>query len=86
VASGGLSHPVLDEATDRHVLAAIERKDAAALRSVPVRQLQGSASETLNWVTVAGACEDMPFNLLDYVPVTRTPAGTGGGWAFGYWK
>jgi len=24
--------------------------------------------------------------LLDYVPVYRTPAGTGGGWAFARWR
>jgi hypothetical protein len=86
VASGGLSHQVLDEATDRHVLGALERKDAATLCSIPVKQLQASTSETLNWITVAGGCEELAFHLVDYVPVSRTPAGTGGGWAFAYWK
>jgi hypothetical protein len=86
VASGGLSHQVLDQTTDRHVLSAIERNDAATLCAVPVEQLQASTSETLNWITVAGACQDRAFHLVDYVPVSRTPAGTGGGWAFGYWQ
>jgi hypothetical protein len=26
------------------------------------------------------------MELLDYVPVYRTPAGTGGGWAFARWR
>jgi hypothetical protein len=86
VASGGLSHQVLDEAADRHVLNAIERKDATALCTVPLEHLQASTSETLNWITAAGVCEDLPFHLIDYVPVTRTPGGTGGGWAFAYWQ
>jgi 3-O-methylgallate 3,4-dioxygenase len=85
VASGGLSHQVLDEATDQLVLRAIEAKDATALCTVPTKRLQASTSETLNWITAAGACEDLPFHLVDYVPVSRTPAGTGGGWAFAYW-
>jgi hypothetical protein len=32
--------------------------------------------------------ESEPLNseLVDYVPVYRTPATIGGGWAFGRWK
>jgi 3-O-methylgallate 3,4-dioxygenase len=86
VASGGLSHFVLDEASDRAVLEAIERKDADHLSNVPRAQLQSASSETLNWITTAGACEKLPFHLLDYVPAVRTEAGTGGGWAFAYWQ
>jgi hypothetical protein len=26
------------------------------------------------------------MDLVDYVPVYRTPAGTGGGWAFARWQ
>jgi hypothetical protein len=26
------------------------------------------------------------MELLDYVPVYRSPAGTGGGWAFARWR
>jgi hypothetical protein len=38
-------------------------------------------------VALGGVFEKEPldFELLDYVPVYRTPANTGGGWAFGRW-
>jgi hypothetical protein len=30
--------------------------------------------------------EPLAFDLVDYVPVYRTPANTGGGWAFARWQ
>jgi 3-O-methylgallate 3,4-dioxygenase len=88
VASGGLSHFVVDEELDRMALSALERKDAQALRSLPRERLYSAASETLNWVAVGGAMQDtdLKMELLDYVPVYRTPAATGGGWAFARWQ
>jgi hypothetical protein len=88
VASGGLSHFVVDEEVDRALLQALTDKDAAALESLPRHRLRSASSESLNWVTVGGAMADLPltFELLDYVPVYRTEAGTGGGWAFGCWR
>jgi len=88
VASGGLSHFVVDEELDRTVLSALERKDAEALKSTPRERLYSAASETLNWIAVGGAMQktDLKMELLDYVPVYRTPAATGGGWAFARWQ
>lgn len=88
VASGGLSHFVVDEELDRALLGALERKDAQALRSLPRERLYSAASETLNWVALGGAMQKtaLKMELLDYVPVYRTPAGTGGGWAFARWR
>jgi len=88
VASGGLSHFVVDEELDRTVLSALERKDAEALKSTPPERLYSAASETLNWIAVGGAMQktDLKMELLDYVPVYRTPAATGGGWAFARWQ
>ncbi len=87
IASGGLSHFVVDEWLDRTVLEALEKKDAEALMSVPRNHLYSAASETQNWIVVGGAMaeEELNFELFEYVPVYRTPAGTGGGWAFGRW-
>jgi len=63
-------------------------KDAETLTSLPKERLFSATSESLNWVGVGGAMEQEPlkFELVDYVPVYRTPANTGGGWAFGRWK
>ena len=88
IASGGLSHFVVDEELDRMVLGALERKDSAALRSVPRHRLHSAGSEVLNWVTLGGAVQrsSLKMELLAYVAVYRTPAGTGGGWAFARWR
>ena len=87
VASGGLSHFVVDEEQDRTLLGALERKDAETLKSLPKERLFSATSESLNWVAAGGAMEKEPltFELLDYVAVYRTPANTGGGWAFARW-
>ena len=88
VASGGLSHFVVDEELDRTLLGALERNDSAALRSLPRHRLHSAGSETLNWVALGGAMHqaNLKMELLDYVPVYRTPAATGGGWAFARWR
>lgn len=88
VGSGGLSHFVVDEELDRGLLAALERKDAEALCAIPRERLYSAASESMNWIAVGGALQqtDLQMELVDYVPVYRTPAGTGGGWAFARWR
>lgn len=86
VASGGLSHFVTDEALDRGVLNAIRTRDAAHLRSIPANALRSGSSEILNWILVAGAVEHLPATWSDYVPVYRTPAGSGIGMGFQIWR
>ena len=85
IASGGLTHFVIDEALDRRVLDAIAARDAAALSGIPRARLRSGNSEILNWVTAAAALEGLAPHVADYVPGYRTPAGTGTGMAFAYW-
>jgi Catalytic LigB subunit of aromatic ring-opening dioxygenase len=85
IASGGLTHFVIDEKLDRQVLDSIAAKDEAALRSIPRASLRSGNSEILNWVAAAGALEALTPTVLDYVPGYRTPAGTGTGMAFARW-
>jgi hypothetical protein len=87
-ASGGLSHFVVDEEFDRCLLKALQDKDAETLKALPRERLFSATSESLNWVAVGGAMQDsdLKMELLDYVPVYRTPAATGGGWAFARWQ
>lgn len=87
VASGGLSHFVVDEEVDRLVLDGLARADEAALRALPRHRLFSATSEILNWVALGGAMAStaLEMELLDYVPVYRSAAGTGGGWAFARW-
>jgi 3-O-methylgallate 3,4-dioxygenase len=88
IASGGLSHFVVDEELDNAVLGGLERKDPQALKSIPRKKLYSAASESMNWIALGGAMQELPLKmeLVDYVPVYRTPAGTGGGWAFARWQ
>jgi 3-O-methylgallate 3,4-dioxygenase len=86
IASGGLSHFVVDEDLDRWVLAGITKHDAGMLSSLSRAQLRSGTSEILNWVTAAGALEDMAATVVDYVPGYRSLAGTGAGMAFVLWE
>ena len=86
VASGGLSHFVIDEDLDRGVLSGITQRDAGLLASLPRTRLRSGNSEILNWVAAAGALEDLAATVIDYVPGYRSPAGTGTGMAFAYWE
>jgi hypothetical protein len=85
-ASGGLSHFVVDETLDRKVLDAIEAGDADVLRSLPSKVLEAGSSEIRNWLTVAGAMEGRPVVSTTYIPIYRTPAGTGMGMGFLRWS
>jgi hypothetical protein len=87
VASGGLSHFILDEALDRAVLDAFAN-DLDALRSLDERIYQSGSSEIKNWVPVALAMRRLGarMNLIDYVPCYRSTAGNGHGVAFAYWR
>jgi 3-O-methylgallate 3,4-dioxygenase len=86
IASGGLSHFVVDEELDQRVLAGIIRHDADLLRSLSRAQLRSGTSEILNWVSAAGVLEGLAATVVDYVPGYRSPAGTGAGMAFVQWE
>ncbi len=87
IASGGLSHFVVDEALDRGVLDALAKDAGDALGAIPEGSLQSGSSEIKNWIVVAGAMSGsgLTFDVIDYVPGYRTAAGTGCGMAFARW-
>lgn len=86
VASGGLSHVIIDEDLDHATIDGLTKKDADQLRSLPVEKLVNGTSEIRNWVIAGGALEPLHMALVDYVPTYRSPAGTGCGMTFAYWK
>jgi 3-O-methylgallate 3,4-dioxygenase len=86
VASGGLSHFVVDEALDRRVLDGIANRDAESLRTIPEELLNAGSSEIRNWVAVAGAMHDREVLWSEYAPCYRTAAGTGCGMGFLRWQ
>jgi aromatic ring-opening dioxygenase catalytic subunit (LigB family) len=87
VASGGLSHQIIDEELDRSVIAALQRKDVAGLIDISSERLNAAPGtpEILNWITLGGVAEDKPMTLLDYLPCYRSLLGTGQGLTFAYW-
>lgn len=86
IASGGLSHFVVDEDLDRRVLAGLAPGHADLLTAIPPEALNSGSSEILNWVMTAGAVDHLPLQWTDYAPVRRTPAGTGIGLGFACWR
>lgn len=88
MASGGLSHQILDEELDHMVIDALVEKNVDRLCSLPRDRLNGGPGtpEILNWIVLAAAMESVDMTLVDYVPCYRSPAGTGHGVTFAYWK
>ncbi|MGE0421885.1 MAG: extradiol ring-cleavage dioxygenase [Reyranellaceae bacterium] len=86
LASGGLSHFVVEEELDRMVIDNLGLPDGGALGSIPRHALLQGSSEILNWVVTAGAVSRLMLRYAAYEPLRRTPAGTGVGAAFAVWK
>ena len=88
IASGGLTHFVIDEQVDEAVLDAMRTRDIKGVASLGEKIYQAGTSEVKNWVPVAGAMADLNYklNIVDYVPCYRSEAGTGNAMGFAYWK
>jgi aromatic ring-opening dioxygenase catalytic subunit (LigB family) len=86
VASGGLTHFAVDADLDRTVIGALETGDAKTLSQIAPEALRSGNSEILNWIMAAGALAHLKVVTSEYIPVRRTPAGTGIGLAFLVWQ
>jgi 3-O-methylgallate 3,4-dioxygenase len=86
LASGGLSHFVVDEPMDRAIIEAMRRKDTAFLADLDPRRLKAGSSEIRNWIVVASAAADLDLAWISYIPSYRTPALTGIGLGFAKWS
>jgi hypothetical protein len=88
IASGGLTHFVLDETFDATVLDAMTKGDLATLSSLPEKMFQSGTSEIKNWIVAAGMMAEagLSMSLIDYVPCYRSAAGTGSAMGFAQWQ
>lgn len=88
IASGGLTHFVIDEELDRTVLTAMEKGDEDTLSKLPENVFKVGTAEIKNWYPVIAAmnAEGRRFHKVDYVPCYRSEAGTGNAMAFVYWE
>ena len=82
MASGGLSHFVVDEAFDHAVIEALRQKDTAFFRNAPLTKLMSGSSEMRNWICLAGTLGQLEMHWVSYVPGYRTPALSGTGLCF----
>jgi hypothetical protein len=88
MASGGLTHFVIDEDLDQKVLSAMSTGDEQALAGLPENVFKVGTAEIKNWLPVIAAMNDegRKYHLVDYVPCYRSEAGTGNAMAFVYWE
>jgi Catalytic LigB subunit of aromatic ring-opening dioxygenase len=88
IASGGLTHFVIDEQVDQLFFEALRARDIARVADLGEHVFQDGTSEMKNWVPVAGAMADLGLapNIVDYVPCYRSLAGTGNAMAFVCWQ
>ncbi len=86
IASGGLSHFICEEEFDRRILATLESGRMDELAALPQAALSSGSAEIRSWIVLAGVAEGDPFAWREYVPVHRTPAGSGIGMAWAVWQ
>ena len=86
LASGGLSHFVVDEELDQAALAGMQAKSLEKLMALPREKINSGSSEIRNWIVVTGATEHLDMEVVDYVPCYRSPAGTGCAMGFATWE
>jgi OH-DDVA oxygenase len=88
VASGGMTHFVVNEGFDHRVMEAMRTGDASVLCGLPEEMFQSGTSEIKNWIVVAGAMAEagLKMDVVDYVPCYRSEAGTGSGMGFAVWS
>lgn len=88
MASGGLSHFVVEEDLDHEILDGLLHKDQARLQAIPASRFESGTSEIRNWLVLAGAMAvtGLSMHLIDYQPCYRAAAGTGNAMGFAYWS
>ncbi|HEY3919734.1 MAG TPA: hypothetical protein VGL83_18235 [Stellaceae bacterium] len=85
LASGGLSHTVIDEALDADFIKALEKHDEKYYASMPAEVLVEGTSEIRNWIIVAGVM-GRGGKMIDYIPCYRQPNGVGCAMGFAVWE
>ncbi|MGW6456126.1 DODA-type extradiol aromatic ring-opening family dioxygenase [Streptomyces sp. NPDC055078] len=97
IASGGLSHLVLDEDLDARVLTALRSPGTEAWQAIGDDELAyaherhglsyrlNGTSEITDWI-IADACAGTAAEVIDYVPAYRTESGYGVGMCFARWS
>ena len=86
IASGGLSHFVVDEELDRGLIGAFGSKNIGYLAGLDPDRLKAGSSEIRSWILVAAAAQELDLSWMEYIPAYRSPALTGTGLGFAVWS
>ena len=88
MASGGLTHFVIDEDFDQQVIAGMKSGDEDALAALSESYFKVGTAEIKNWYPVIAAMNSagLEYHQVDYVPCYRSEAGTGNAMCFAYWQ
>lgn len=88
VASGGMSHFVVDEEFDEDIMQAMKANDFEHLLTYNEGYYQAGSSEIKSWLAAGGAMQgaSLKGQIVDYQALYRTPAGTGSSAGFMVWQ
>lgn len=88
MASGGLTHFVIDQELDERIMSAMRTGDEEALARIPENLFKVGTAEIKNWYPVVAAMKaaGRAYHQVDYVPCYRSEAGTGNAMCFAYWE
>jgi hypothetical protein len=88
MASGGLTHFVIDEEFDQQVISGMKSGNEDALAGLPESYFKVGTAEIKNWYPVIAAMNaaGLKYHQIDYVPCYRSEAGTGNAMCFAYWQ
>jgi 3-O-methylgallate 3,4-dioxygenase len=88
IASGGLTHFVIDEEVDAKFFKGLAEPDLASIIALGEETFQDGTSEMKNWLPVAAAMSELGAkpDVIDYVPCYRSAAGTGNAMGFVHWR
>lgn len=87
IASGGMSHTVIEEDLDHRFIEGLEHNDVDKLTDYPDVRFRAGTSELKNWIILSGAMagDGLQMKMVDYVPCYRTEAGNGCAMGFAEW-
>ena len=88
IASGGLSHFVIDEELDKRMLGYLREGDVQGMRTIPESYFRSGTSELKSWAVAATimAGHRLKMTDCDYITCYRSLAGTGNAMAFAAWQ
>ncbi len=86
--SGGMSHFVVDEDFDRKFMQAFSAPTHDEMLAFPDNMFRSGTAELKCWIPVKSAMDRTPLKMtvVDYQALIRSPAGTGSGMGFAYWR